>query len=160
MRDAIWDVDDSIAITEADVMSSLVARSASDERFRTLLIGIFGIVAAILAAVGIFGVTARMVGRRKRELAIRMAVGADGGNLVKMVVGQNLGFGLVGTAVGAVAAFWLTRYVGRFLYGVEALDPLTYITVCTFVLTVTVVASYIPARRSSRVDPVEVLRAE
>ncbi|MCP4902373.1 MAG: ABC transporter permease [bacterium] len=160
MREAIWDVDPDVAITQTDVMSSLVARSASDERFRTLLIGVFAITAVLLASVGIFGVTARMVGRRTRELAIRMAIGARGSELTRMVIAQNLVTGLLGTAAGLAGAMWVSRFVGRFLFGVEAMDLSTYAAVSLFVLAVSVAASYIPARRSARVDPIEVLRAE
>jgi predicted permease len=160
IREAIWAVDENVAITQEDTMTSLVTRSASDERFRALLIGVFGITAVLLASVGIFGVTARLVGRRTRELAIRMAVGARGSELTRMVIGQNLTAGFLGTAAGVVGAFWASRFVSRFLFGIEALDPLTYGAVCALVLAVSVAASYIPARRSARIDPVEVLRAE
>lgn len=160
MSDAVWEVDPDLAITEADVMTSLVARSASDERFRTLLIGVFGVLAAVLAAVGIFGVTARAVGRRKRELAIRIAVGAELSDLIRMVVGRNLWLGVAGSVVGVVSAVWITRHVDGFLFGVAAFDPPTYLAVCAFVIAISAFASFVPARRTAQVDPVDVLRAE
>jgi len=160
MREAIWAIDENIAITQEETMASLVARSASDERFRTLLIGVFGFAAVLLASVGIFGVTARTVGQRTRELAIRKAVGARGSELTKMVIVQNLIAGSVGTIAGVIGAIWISQFVSRFLFNIEATDPLTYGTVCALVLAVSVIASYIPARRSAGVDPVEVLRAE
>jgi len=160
MREAIWSVDENIAITQEETMASLVARSASDERFRTLLIGVFGFAAVLLASVGIFGVTARMVGQRTREIAIRKAIGARGSDLTKMVIVQNLIAGSVGTIAGVIGAIWISRFVSRFLFNIEATDPLTYGVVCALVLSVSVIASYIPARRSAGVDPVEVLRAE
>ena len=160
MRKAVWDVDDTVAITEIDTMTALVNRSVSDQRFRTLLIAAFGLSAVLLASVGIFGVAARMVGMRRRELAIRMAVGAGGADLIRMVVRQNLKAALVGTALGVAGAIWVSRFVSRFLHGVGTTDILTYATVCVFTLALTLVASYIPARRCATVNPVDVLRAD
>lgn len=160
MREAIWAVDSNLAITDTEVMASLMANSAGDERFRTLLISFFSIAAVLLAVVGVFGVTARAVARRTRELAIRLALGADRADLTRLVVGRSLTVGLLGVAGGVVVAFWTSRWVGRFLFGVNAFDVTTYLVVCLSVLAVAVVASYIPARRSTRVDPVETLRSE
>jgi putative ABC transport system permease protein len=160
IREAIWAVDNNVAITQEGTMTSLVAQSANDERFRTLLIGVFAIAAVILAAVGIFGVTARMVGQRTRELAIRMAVGACGSDLTKMVIGQNLKAGVLGVLVGIIGAFWISRFVSRFLFDIGASDPLTYGTVCALVLVMSVAATYLPARRRANIDPIKELRAE
>jgi putative ABC transport system permease protein len=160
IRNAIWAIDGEIAITQEGTMESLIARSASNERFRTLLIGVFGISATLLAAVGIFGVTARMVGQRTRELAIRMAVGARESDLTKMVIGQNLTAGFFGTVFGLIGALWISRFIERFLFDIETTDPLTYGATCALVLALSVTASYFPARRSIRIDPTDVLRAE
>jgi ABC-type antimicrobial peptide transport system permease subunit len=110
--------------------------------------------------VGIFGVTARMVGQRTRELAIRMAVGARGSDLTKMVIGQNLKAGVLGVLVGIIGAFWISRFVSRFLFDIGASDPLTYGTVCALVLVMSVAATYLPARRRANIDPIKELRAE
>ncbi|NIM48224.1 MAG: FtsX-like permease family protein, partial [Gemmatimonadales bacterium] len=160
MREAIWSVDRDVPVTQASTMASLVSRSGSHQRYRTLLLLVFGVVAALLAAAGVFGVTARSVAQRAREMGIRMALGARQEGLVGGVVRSSLGTALAGTVVGVLGALWTSRLISGFLFGVEAWDPLTYGAVASLLFIVCLVASYVPARRIARIDPMDVLRAE
>ena len=126
----------------------------------TALIVIFGILAALLAAAGVFGVTARSVALRTREMGIRMALGARDSGLVGTTVWSILLTGLTGTAVGLIGAFWSSSLLTPFLFGTEPSDPTTYGVVAALTLTVCLLASYAPARRISRLNPVEALSAE
>ena len=160
MREAVWAVDDALAITQSGTMESLIAKSASDERYRTLLMVVFGILASALAAVGVFGVTARAVSLRTREMGIRMALGQRESGIVANILRGTLVIGLLGTATGVVAALWASKAVSGLLFGVETTDPITYAAVAGLLLVLCLTASYLPARRIARVDPVDVLRAE
>ncbi len=160
MRDAIWSVDSELAIIRSGTMEALLSSSASDERFRTLLMGAFGILASALAAVGVFGVTARTVAQRTREMGIRMALGARESGVVTAILGDSLIAGLLGIAVGIVGALWASRLTSGFLFNIEPTDPTTYAVVVSLLLTLCLLASYLPARRIARVDPVDVLKAE
>jgi ABC-type antimicrobial peptide transport system permease subunit len=141
-------------------VAALVEDSASQERYRALLMNAFGILATILAAAGVIGVTARSVSLRTREMGIRMALGAQGSGLVKATIRDNLRIGLAGMAIGLLGASWASRLLSPFLFGIEASDLPTYATVILLIGVLSLSASYIPARRISRVDPVDVLRAE
>jgi predicted permease len=160
VREAIWSVDGSVPIGRINTMAALVSGSSVHERFRTRILLVFGVVAMLLAATGVFGVTARNVARHIRELGIRAALGATTHRLLGMVLRANLTAALAGAALGLVGAFWASRMLTRFLFGVEPTDPLTYGTAGLLLVAVCVAASYVPARRITNVDPVEVLRAE
>ncbi len=160
MREAVWSVDEKIAITEAGTMASLIARSTSEERYRTLLMTVFGVMAAILAAVGIFGVTARAVAHKTREFGIRMALGARDRGLVRMVLRAGLVTVAAGIVLGLLGASWASALLHRFLFDVESSDPLTYGAVALLLVVVCLSASYLPARRITSVNPVNVLRSE
>jgi putative ABC transport system permease protein len=160
MREAVWTVDREVAVKNATTMDALIAESAADERYRTLLMNVFGILAAMLAAAGVFGVTARNVALRTREMGIRMALGARETTLVGTTVRRFLLTGMAGTVVGLLAALWLSRLIAGFLYGIEPSDPMTYAIVAAVIVTVCLLASYTPARRITKVNPVEVLKAE
>jgi putative ABC transport system permease protein len=160
MRDAVWAVDGNLPIKNATTVDALIAESADHERYGALLVSVFGILAALLAAAGVFGITARSVALRRRELGIRMALGARGSGLVGMTMRSILITGVVGTAVGLTGALWSSRLLARFLFEIEPLDPATYGVVAALITIVCLTASYAPARRITRVNPVEVLRAE
>jgi ABC-type antimicrobial peptide transport system permease subunit len=121
---------------------------------------VFGILAALLAAAGVFGITARSVALRTREMGIRMALGAQGSGLVRATVGDMLLTGLAGTAVGLLGALAASRLLAHFLFEIQPLDPTTYAVVAASIVIVCLVASYAPARRITTVSPVDVLRAE
>lgn len=160
LREAVWSVASDVPVTRTTTVAALVAQSARDERFRTMVLGIFGICATLLAASGVFGVAARSVTQRSREFAIRMALGAREHSLVGLALREVSSTSLVGTALGLIGAFWVSRLLARFLFGVEPSDPLTYGAVCALAILVCGIATYVPARRITRVNPVDVLRAE
>jgi predicted permease len=160
LRDAVWAVDPDVAVTMETTLESLVADSSLSERYRTLLVGFFGLSAFLLAAVGIFGVTGRNIALRKRELGVRVALGATEQGLVGVILRESLTTALVGTAVGLVVALWVSRLLAGFLFGVGPTDPLSYAVVVTLLVGVCLFAGYLPARRIAKVDPVEVLKAE
>ena len=139
-------------------MKALVRRSTAEERFRTLIVTIFGVAAALLSAVGIFGVTARSVTYRTRELGIRMALGARKGSLVRDAVAMNglpLAAGLI---IGLTLSLALASNLSGYLFGVESRDPVAFGGALILLAGVCLVASYIPARRVTKLHPVEVLK--
>ena len=160
IRETVWSVDPGVPVTQVTSVSSLLAKSASNERFRTLLMAVFGVSAALLAGAGLYGVTARSVARRTRELGIKMALGATGRGLVGSTVRTGARTAALGIVLGLLASFIAARLLSGFLFGVEASDPLTYVCVAALVVVVCLAASYVPARRITKLDPAEVLRAE
>ena len=160
LRQAVWSVDADAPITSTESLISLIDRSARAERFRTTLIMVFAACASLLAGAGVFGVTARSVARQRRELGIRLALGAPGGQLVVLALGGTLKFGAIGVAVGLLGALWVSRLFARFLFGVESWDPVTYGAAAAALLGLSILASYLPARRALTVDPVEALRTQ
>jgi len=124
------------------------------------LLGVFAGMALVLASVGIYGVLSYIVGQRTREIGIRIAMGARRRNVLRWVIAEGMRMAVVGVAIGVVAAFGLTRLMAKLLYGVSAVDPLTFAAVAGVLLLVALVACYIPAWRAMRVDPIVVLRHE
>src|SRR5579862_6504143 len=142
-------------------MSSIVySESVVAQRFSMALLGIFAGMALVLASVGIYGVLSYIVGQRTREIGIRIAMGARRRNVLRWVIVEGMRMAVVGVAIGVVAAFALTRLMAGLLYGVSAVDPLTFAAVAGVLLVVALVACYIPAWRAMRVDPIVVLRHE
>jgi putative ABC transport system permease protein len=158
VRDVVQQVGPAVAITDVQVVESLVRRSFGEETFRTALIALFAVIAALLAAVGIFGVTARAVSRRTREVGIRVALGATTRTVVGMIVSQTLSGVTIGVALGALAALPLSRLLAPYLFGVTTYDPVTYAGILALLGGVALVSSWLPARRAGRVDPAIVLR--
>jgi ABC-type antimicrobial peptide transport system permease subunit len=160
MREAILSLDDKLVVKNATTIEALIAASTGHERFRTHLVSLFGVLAAMLAAAGVYGFTTRSVVAQKRELGIRMALGAHKTRLVGTTVWSSLIIGLIGTAAGLIGALWSSRLLSRFLFGIEPSDPATYAIVASVILIVCCAASFAPARRITTVNPVEVLRAD
>jgi predicted permease len=160
IREAVRSVDPTQPIFRVETMDEVVSRSLSSHRLYLWLLGTFAVIALALATAGIYGVTSYLVTQRTREMGIRLALGAQPASLKAMVVRQEAVVAVVGTIVGLVGAFAVTRLLSSFLYGVSATDPLTYIGVALTIVAIAVVASYIPARRATRVDPTTALRAE
>ena len=158
IRAALTDVDRTLPIAGIDLMADLRARSYAEERYRTFLMVLFGVLATVLAAVGMFGVTSRAVSRRTREVGIRMALGASAKSVSGLIVSQTLRGVTLGVAIGVLAALAATRLLTPFLYGVSATDPLTYLAILALLGAVSVLASWIPARRAVRGSLAELWR--
>jgi ABC-type antimicrobial peptide transport system permease subunit len=141
-------------------MDTVMADSVSRQRFNMLLLGTFAGLALVLAAIGLYSVLAYSVRRRVREIGVRMALGAQRMDVIRMILGQGVRLALIGVAIGVVAAFVLTRLMASQLFQVSATDPLTFIGVAGMLVLVAIAACYIPARRASKVDPMVALRYE
>jgi predicted lysophospholipase L1 biosynthesis ABC-type transport system permease subunit len=141
-------------------MEEVISKSTARQDFNMLLMIIFGGAALLLAAIGIYGLMAHSVQQRTQEMGVRMALGAEPGDVRNMVVFQGMRLALAGVVIGVAAALGLTRFLASFLFGVKALDPLVFIATPILLGGVALVAVWLPARRASRVDPVNALRYE
>ena len=139
-------------------VEEIIARSVASQRFMLLLVGVFGGVALLLATLGVYSVISYLVAQRGREISIRVALGAHASDIVRLVVRQGVALALIGAAVGAVAALASTRVLRSLLYSVSTTDPLAFAGVLVMLCVVALVASYLPARRASRLEPMDVLR--
>ena len=157
VRNLVRAIDPAVPLARIKTMDQLLGESVAQPRFRTLLLGIFSAVALLLSAVGIYGVMAYSVTERTREIGIRMALGAQALDVLKLVVRQGLFYTLVGVVFGVAGAFALTRVISNLLFGVGATDPATFIGVSAFLVLVSLAACYLPARRASKVNPVKAL---
>jgi predicted permease len=160
MRETVQVLYPDVPVRQVSTLPDLIFQSAGQERYRTLLMAVFSLLATLLAAVGIGGVTARGIAHRMKELGIRICLGAGEEKLLRRVVREGLMNGAVGTAVGLLAALAAGRLLGGLLFDVAPFDPSTYAAVSAFLLLVVGIASYLPARRIVSLDPARVLRAE
>jgi ABC-type antimicrobial peptide transport system permease subunit len=141
-------------------MDEIVSRSTARDSFNMLLLTIFGGVALVLAAIGIYGLMAYSVEQRTQEMGIRMALGADRGTIRKLIVWQGMRLAIVGVVLGIGAAFGLTRLIASFLFGVKSWDPLVFISVPVILIAVALLAVWLPAARAAKMDPMRALRVE
>jgi putative ABC transport system permease protein len=160
VRGVIQGLDKDLPVFRVRTMDQLVYDAMARQRFSMFLLGIFGALALALAAVGLYGVMAYSVTQRTHEIGIRMALGADRRDVMKMVVGQGMILSLAGLGIGLVAAYGLTRLMSALLFGVSATDPLVFVVISLALAAVAFLASFIPALRATRVDPVVALRYE
>ena len=160
LRSEVQAVDKDQPLFRVRTMDEVLAQSVARRRLVMLLFGIFGGVALVLAAVGLYGVMRYSVTQRTREIGIRMALGAARGDVTRLVVGQGMTLTLVGVGIGLAASFFLTRLMASLLYGVSAADPVTFALVSLFLIGVALGASFVPARRATKVDPMVALRHE
>jgi predicted permease len=158
IRHNLGKLDKDLPATAVQPLSTAFGASLVAPRFRTLLLGLFGALALALASVGIYGVISYGVARRRHEIGIRMALGAQKSDVLNLVVGQGMLPALIGVGIGIAAAFGLTRFLASLLYGVKPTDPLTFVAVALILVGVALLACYIPARRAARVDPMGALR--
>jgi putative ABC transport system permease protein len=158
VRKVVWEIDKDQPVSDIRSMEEIVSRAVARQRFSMMLFGIFATLALVLASVGIYGVMSYSMAQRTREIGIRMALGAQRKDVLKMAVGQGLKLVLIGVGIGLAAAFVLTRVMASLLFGVSATDPVTFITISIILTGVAVLASYIPAVRAARVDPMVALR--
>ncbi len=160
VRGAVRGLDPDLPVTDLRTMEDVVSGSLTDWRFHATLLGIFGGFALCLAAVGIYAVISYSTAQRTHEIGIRMALGAARQDVLKLVVGQGLKLTLLGVGIGILGALGLTRFLSSLLYGVKPTDPLTFVAVSLLLAAVAMLASYLPARRATKVDPMVALRYE
>ena len=160
LRGALAEIDPSQPLVNMRTMEDNMASTVAEPRFRTWLIGIFAGLALTVAAVGIYGVMSYSVTQRTNEIGIRVALGAGPADVFRHVIGEGLRFALLGAGIGMASGLVLTRLLQSFLFGISASDPLTFSTVAILLLVVALAASFFPARRATRVDPIVALRYE
>jgi predicted permease len=160
VRAALKAVDPHMLIVEMQPVDALVDKAQASTRFSLLLIGVFAVIAALLAAVGLYGVLATIVRQRTTEIGIRMALGAEPRRIFRLVVGQAVGLTAAGVVVGLITAFAVTRAMTTMLVGVKPTDPPTFATMVVLFLLIAVLASWLPARRAASLDPIAALREE
>jgi putative ABC transport system permease protein len=156
----IWSVDRNLPFSSIETMQQVLSDSLAQRRLYMILVGVFAGAALLLAAVGIYGLMAYFVSQRTNELGIRMALGAQRIDVLRLVLRQGMRLALIGTGVGIAAALLLTRLMSSLLYGVKATDPLTFAGVATLLSIVALIACSIPARRATQVQPMTALRNE
>lgn len=156
----IWAIDRALPPTDVLSMADVMQASVSPQRFNLALLTIFAAVALALAAIGIYGVVAYSVTQRTHEVGVRVAIGAQRGDILRMVLGEGARLVAIGTAAGLAGAAMLTKFIASMLFGVDALDPVTFAGVAIVLGCVAAAASYVPARRAMRVDPMVALRHE
>jgi len=160
LRAQIREIDSALPVAEVRPMAEVIGSSVAQPRFRTALLSLFGAAALLLAAIGIYGVLAYTVAQQTREIGIRMALGANPGKVMRLVLARGLRLAGAGTVIGVLAALMLTQLLNSLLFGVSATDPLTFAAVAGLLLGVAFLACYVPARRAMRVDPMVALRYE
>jgi len=160
VRRIVAEVDRSAPVSEAKTMEHIVSEAVMQPRFNLVLLGLFGGIALLLSAAGIYGVTAYAVTQRTHEFGIRMALGAQVGDVLKMILGQGLRLIAAGIVIGLLASFALTRLLKTLVFGVSVTDPLTFVAITAVLGLVALLACYIPARRATKVDPLVALRYE
>jgi predicted permease len=160
VRNAVRSIDRDLVVNDIQPLDARVAQSIARPRLSVWLLGSFAAVALVLAAIGIYGVMAYTVAQRTREIGVRMALGADPVSVERLVVWQGMRPALIGVAVGLLGALMVSRLIASLLYGVSALDPVTFALVPLFLATIALVATYLPARRATRVSPTVALQSE
>lgn len=160
LRAAVWSVNSNLPLASVRTMEEVYDKSIARISFTLVMLGIAGAMALALGIIGIYGVMSYTVSQRKREIGIRLALGAQSGNVLQMVLKQGAKLTLVGVAIGIGAAFGLTRLMSHLLFGVAAHDPLTFVAVAALLLLIALLACYIPARRAALVNPMVALRCE
>jgi putative ABC transport system permease protein len=160
IRQRIWSIDSAQPLDNVKSMDQLVSESNAQPRFQTFLLALFGSLGLVLALVGIYGVISYTVTQRTHEIGIRMALGAEPAQVMRLILAHGLRLALIGVAIGVAASLGLTRLMSSLLFGVSATDPLTFAGVAILLTIIAVAACYIPARRAMRVDPMVALRYE
>jgi predicted permease len=160
IRHALEKINGEIVVYETETMDSIISDSLAARRFSMILLGIFAALALALSCVGIYGVISYLAGQRTHEIGIRLALGAQRDDVLRLILGQGAKMALIGVTVGIAGSLALTRLMAKLLFGVSAYDPLTFLAVACLLILVALAACYIPARRAMRVDPMVALRYE
>jgi putative ABC transport system permease protein len=160
LQQSVWAVDKDMAVTRIQSMAMIISKSVAEPRFRTWLLSAFAVAGLALTLIGIYGVISYSVGQRTQEIGIRVALGAQPESILRLILGQGLRLALLGAGAGLLGAFAVTRLIAGELFGVKPADPATLIGTVLLMFLVASLASYIPARRATRVDPVIALRRE
>jgi len=160
VRAQVHDLDQSLPVGQVQMLPDVVSASAGPQRFNTVILGSFAATALLLAALGIAGVLAISVSHRTQEMGVRMALGAQRGDLLRLVIGQGMTLAIAGLLIGGPVAFVLSRFMSTLLFEISPRDPMTFGAVSTLLVVVALLACYIPARRATRVDPMIALRYE
>ena len=160
VRSAVWSVDDQQPVTQVKVASEFLTDDLAPRKFQTQLIGGFAVLALLLASVGIYGVLSYAVSARQREIGVRIALGAQPAEVVRWITSQGMRPALIGLSIGAGVSLVLSQLMSKLLYGVKPRDPMTFGLAVLVLIAVALLASWIPARRAGRVDPMTVLHNE
>ena len=160
IRDIVRRIDPTVPLYDERTLEDLLSESFAPRRFSMYLLGVFAGLALLLASVGLFGVMAYLVSQRTREIGVRLALGANRGDIFRVIIGRGMTLTVIGAVIGIAGAFFLSRVIENLLFSVSARDPGTFITVPALLVFVAMAACYVPARRAMRVDPVTALRAE
>ena len=160
VRAALKELNPRYVVNNMRTMDVLLEPARAPTRFALATIGVFAVVAAVLAGIGLYGVLSTLVRQRTAEIGVRMAFGASSANILQLVAGQGMKLSALGIVLGLVTAFAVTRVMSTMLVGVSPTDPLTFAGIAVFFLAVTALACWIPARRAARLDPVQALREE
>ena len=160
LRQAVAEVDRTVPVSRVKTMEHIVSESVTQPRFNLFLLGMFSGLALLLSVAGIYGVTAYTVTQRTHELGVRIALGAQVGDVLRMIMGQGMAVIGAGIVIGLIAAFGLMRLMNSLLFGVSATDPFTFVGITVVLIAAGLVACYIPARRATKVDPLTALRYE
>ena len=160
VRAAVWSVDSNLPLASVRTMQEVYDKSVARTSFTLVMLGIAGAMALLLGIIGIYGVMSYTVSQRKREIGIRLALGAQGGDVLQLILRQGTKLAMVGVVIGVGAALALTRLMSNLLFGVTAHDPLTFVAVAVLLILVVLAACYIPARRATLIDPIVALRYE
>ena len=160
VRAAVWSINGNLPLADVRTLDAILAQSMARTSFTLVMLAIAAAVSLALGVVGIYGVISYIVSQRTHEIGVRMALGADRGDVRRMVLRQGVVLTGTGVVIGLVSAVGLTRFISSLLYGVEATDPVTFAAVAALLTAVAFVASYVPALRASRTDPLVAIRFE
>jgi putative ABC transport system permease protein len=160
IKSAVREVNRNQTFAKTATMEELVADSLKQRRFNLFLLGLFAVLALALAGIGIYGSISYSAKQRTNEIGVRLALGAQSGHVIRLIVGQGLTLALIGVAIGLVVSFALTRVIKGLLFGVSATDPLTFFAISILLTITALIASWIPAWRATKIDPLVALRSE
>ena len=160
LRGVVWSVDPNQPIANINTLDNIVSKSIAQPRLNMLLMVVFGSLALVLAAIGIYGLLSYAVAQRTQEIGIRMALGAEVRDVLKLILKQGMKLAFIGEVIGFVSAFALARILRSLLFGVTPTDTMTFVAVACVLTAIALLACYLPARRATKVDPLVALRYE